>query len=254
MIRSKGGILRLLLLLAGSVWVTAAAAQTPASSALAEQAAQAFDQGRYADAVQLYRRATESGGEGPELRYDLGNCYLKLGDLGRAILEYRRALAADPSLVPAQKNLALARSLLPARVAPWQPSPWEAAIARVPVRGLQWLVVALGLLANAGLALVILLPSGGRRRGAAGLLVGAVLAAGLGSLALLYAKTVLPSHRPAVVLKAAPVYAGPEAQGAPLATLPAGSEVILSAKAGDRVLVLWGEGRGWTAASAVEAP
>jgi|WetSurMetagenome_2_1015567.scaffolds.fasta_scaffold17641_5 tetratricopeptide (TPR) repeat protein len=254
MIRPVASMVLLLLLLVLALCVVPATAQTPASSALAEQAAQAFDQGRYADAAQLYRRAAESGGEGAEVRYDLGNCYLKLGDLGRSILEYRRALAAEPSLAPAQKNLTLARSLLPAKVAPWQPSPWEAAIARVPVRGLQWLVLALALLANAGLALVILLPSGATRRGAAGLLVGALLCAGLAATALLYAKTVLPSHRPAVVLQAAPVYAGPEAQGAPLATLPAGSEVILAAKAGDRVLVLWGEGRGWTVATAVETP
>ncbi len=242
------------LLIALVLFATPAAAQTPASSALVDQAGQAYDQSRYGDAAQLYRRAAESGGEGPELRYDLGNCYLKAGDLGRAILEYRRALASEPSLVAAQKNLALARSLLPARVAPYQPSPWEAAIARIPVRGLQWLVIVLALVANAGLALVILLASGRGRRAAAVLLVGAAVCAGLACTALLYAKTVLPSHRPAVVLRSAPVHAAPEAQGAPLATLPAGSEVILAARAGDRVLVLWGEGRGWTEASAVEAP
>jgi len=249
-----GGLALSLVLLLGARGTALRAAPEAAVALLTQQAAQAFDQGRYADAAQLYGRIAESGADGAEVRYNLGNCHLKLGDMGRAILDYRRALSLDPALEPAQKNLALARSLLPARVAPWQPSPWEAAIARVPAVALQWLTLGLALLANLGLALVILLAPGRLRRAAAGLLVGGALCAGLAGFALVYGRTVLPSHRPAVILQSAPVYSDPEARGAPMATLPAGSEVILAARAGDRALVLWGEGRGWTAASAVEVP
>ena len=223
---------------------------------LAQQACQAYDQGRYGEAAQLYQRLAdvEGAGASAEVHYNLGNCHFKLGDLGRAILEYRRALARNPSLKPAQENLDLARALLPARVARWQPSPLEAFIASVPPHLLQGLLLTFSFLGNLSLALVIFIAPGRLRRAAAGTLIAAFLCAGLAGMALFYARAVLPSHRPAVVLQPAAVYPGPETQGVPLATLPAGSEIILTARAGDRALVMWGEGRGWTSAAAVEVP
>lgn len=225
-----------------------------ASTLLAARAAEAYDQGHYEEAAQLYERLTVSGDDGGETRYDLGNCYLKAGDLGRAILEYRRALKFSPGLDLAERNLAVARRLLPARVAPWQPSPWEAFIASVPLGLLQGLLLGCSLLGNAALAFVLLGPAGRGRRAASGFLVGAFACALLLAGTLAYALTILPSHRPAVILQPAPVYASPEGKGAPLVTLPPGSEVILAARAGDRALVIWGEGRGWTAAPDVETP
>lgn len=242
------------LLVFGGIGLFAAPLSGASGQLLAQQAAQAYDQGRFADAAQLYQRLAEAGGGSAGAHYDLGNCHFKMGDLGQAILEYRRALALDPSLAPAQKNLALARTLLPARVAPWQPSPWEAFMASVPRATLQGLLLGFSLLGNLGLALILFAAPGRLRRAAAGVLIAGFLCAGLAGLALLYTHAVLPSHQPAVVLQPAAVYAGPEAQGTPLATLPTGSEIILTARAGDRALVMWGEGRGWTAASAIEVP
>ena len=244
----------LCLLVFGGAGLFAAPPSGASDRLLAQQAAQAYDQGRYADAALLYQRLAWAGSGSAEVHYDLGNCHFRLGDLGPAILEYRRALGLDPSLQPAQKNLALARTLLPAKVAPWQPSPWEAFIASVPRVVLQGLVLGFSLLGNLALALILFSAPGRLRRAAAATLIACFLCAGLVGLALLYAHSVLPSHQPAVVLQSAAVYAGPEAQGTPLATLPAGSEIILAARAGDRALVMWGEGRGWTSASAVEVP
>lgn len=234
--------------------LAAAAQSSPAGALLARQAAEAYGQGRYQEAAQLYTRYLSQGGEGAAARFDLGTCYLKAGDLGRAILELRRALKADPELAAAKQNLDVARRLLPARVAPWQPSPWEAALRDLPPNWLEWTVLFLSLLGNGGLAAATLLAPGRARRACAGLMVGAFIAAGVTGAFLAYARTVLPEHRPAVVLGPASVYPSPEAQGKPMAVLPAGSEVMQVAQAGDWTLVLWGEGRGWTSASAVEAP
>jgi tetratricopeptide (TPR) repeat protein len=250
----RGFLAGLCLLLLGGAAAIAAPTSGTSGQLLAQQASRAYEEGRYGEAAQLYQRLAESAGASAEVHYDLGNCHFKLGDLGRAILQYRRALARDPSLASAQKNLELARTLLPARVARWQPSPMEAFIASVPQKLLQGLLLAFSFLGNLGLALVIFVAPGRLRRGAAGTLIAAFFCAGLAGMALLYARTVLPAHRPAVVLEPAAVYAGPETQGVPLATLPAGSEIILTTRAGDRALVMWGEGRGWTAASAVEVP
>ena len=182
----------LCLLLLGGAVALAAPLSGASNQLLAQQAYRAYDQGRYGEAAQLYQRLAESPAASAEVHYDLGNCHFKLGDLGRAILEYRRALARDPSLAPAQKNLELARRLLPARVARWQPSPLEAFIASVPQKLLQGLLLTFSFLGNLGLALVIFMAPGRLRRAAAGTLIAAFLCAGLAGMALLYARAVLP--------------------------------------------------------------
>jgi hypothetical protein len=242
----------LILFLTGTSLRTSA--QDSSAGLLALQAAQAYGQGRYEEAARLYGRLAESGWDGAAVRYDLANSYLKGGDLGRAILEYRRALKFDPELAPAKHNLEIARRLLPARVAPWQPPPWESMLQRLRPEALQWAVLLPALLANLALALVLLLGPGGLRRAALAVLVAAFLLAGAAGLLLGYARTVLPSHQGAVVLSPASVYATAEERGEPLAILPTGSEVIRVAQAADWSLVLWGEGRGWTRSVAVEVP
>jgi hypothetical protein len=232
----------------------AAPALSPALGLMAQQAADAYDHGRYTEAADLYTRFIAAGGEGAEARYDLGNCYLKAGMLGRAILEYRRSLKLEPAMDQAQHNLAVARRLLPARVAPWQPPPWEAAMRAVPEFWLDWAVIVPVLVGNVALALVLLLPPGLPRRTCAGILVAAFIGAGAAGVCWAYARTVLPSHEPAVVLKAATVYPNPDGTGAAIAVLPQGSEVVRVAHAGQWSLVLWGEGRGWAASADVEVP
>lgn len=242
----------LLLILTGISSPTAA--QDASADLLARQAAQAYAQGRYEEAAHLYQRLAEGGGDGAQVRYDLGNSFLKAGDLGRAILEYLRALKFDPELAAAKQNLDVARRLLPARVAPWQPPPWEAAVQGIRPAALQWGVLAPALLANLALAAVLLLGPGSLRRAALAVLVASLLLAGAAGVLLAYTQTVLPTHQPAVVVAPASVYAAAEEKGAPLAVLPTGSEVIRVAQAADWSLVLWGEGRGWTRSSSVEVP
>jgi len=230
-------------------------AQEKASwSLLSRQAAKAYADGRYEEAGRLYELLVQSGLEGAQVRYDLGNCYLKRGDLGRAILEYRRALKYDPRMVPAQQNLDITRRLLKARVSPWQPSPWEAAVEELPEKALQLGILLASLLGNAALALSLFLRPGGLRRSCLVSMVAGLLCAGGGLALLAYSDTVVRGHEGAVVLSPAPIYSGPEDKGVPLSTLPPGSEVIRVARAGEWSLVLWGEGRGWTRSEAVEAP
>lgn len=224
------------------------------SSLMAKQAKRAYDQGRFEEAGRLYQLMASSGFDGAEIRYDLGNSYLKAGEIPRAILEYRRALKMDAGLKRASHNLALARNLLPARAASWQPPPWESFLQDLPVSLMMWVLVVLALAAN-GLFWLYLFAGPGRTRrflmgGVVALLIsGAVLGAGI-----YYSLRVLTLHQPAVVLHQARVYARPDGQGEILATLPPGSEVIQVAQAGGWRLLLWGEGRGWTRAPNVEVP
>ena len=69
-------------------------------------AARATEAGDHAGAIAHYRRATDAGEGGAAALNDLGVACCELGDLPAARLAFERALAADPSLVPAAANLA----------------------------------------------------------------------------------------------------------------------------------------------------
>jgi tetratricopeptide (TPR) repeat protein len=76
-------------------------------------------------AVQLYRQAEadflalrEAGVRNAALEYNLGNVYFRLGDLGRAVLHYRRAAAINPADERLTANLRYARDRVEPRIAP----------------------------------------------------------------------------------------------------------------------------------------
>ncbi len=71
----------------------------------------AYREGRFADALDVYREAVSAGARHSALYYNLGNTHYRLGNLGRAILNYERALRLAPSDEDARANLELARQL-----------------------------------------------------------------------------------------------------------------------------------------------
>ncbi|MHC4166548.1 MAG: tetratricopeptide repeat protein [Planctomycetota bacterium] len=65
----------------------------------------------YEDAILNYEKIISDGQvRNPKLYYNLANAYLLNGDIGNAILNYRRAETLDKSDTNIQKNLAFARS------------------------------------------------------------------------------------------------------------------------------------------------
>src|SRR5690606_29119674 len=63
----------------------------------------------------------------PELLADWGNAALGAQDLGRATLAYRRALALDPGVSRAERNLSWVRNRMPS----WLPRPHGAGAAEL---------------------------------------------------------------------------------------------------------------------------
>jgi tetratricopeptide (TPR) repeat protein len=63
----------------------------------------------FREAIAGYESLARAQQWSASLFYDLGNAYFRVGDLGRAILNYERALALDPSQPEAQANLRLVR-------------------------------------------------------------------------------------------------------------------------------------------------
>lgn len=226
----------------------------PTLGFIAGEARKAYDAGRFEEALRLFGTYAASGGEGAEVRHNMGNCALRAGDLGRAVLEYRRALRLDPELEVARHDLEVVRALIPARKSPWQPPPWEAFLEGIPLWSLQGAVLGLLFLANLAFCVALFAGPGTPRRALAGSVVTLVTAGAVAGGMLVYAGSVLPQRRPSVVVREAPVFGGPAAEGTPVDRLPPGSEVMLLKQAGDWRLVLWGDGRGWVPAATVEVP
>ncbi len=65
--------------------------------------------GKYATAIEGFESLVKNGHWNASVFYDLGNAYFRKNDLGRAILNYERALALDPAQPEARANLQLVR-------------------------------------------------------------------------------------------------------------------------------------------------
>lgn len=70
-----------------------------------------YEAGEYGRAIDLYRSLLERGVKSPEVFYNLGNAYFKNGQLGKAIVNLRRAQILSPRDDDVRYNLTFLRSL-----------------------------------------------------------------------------------------------------------------------------------------------
>ena len=75
------------------------------------QGVEAFKQGHFQQAIDAFLPIAESGVENGNLFYNLGDAYLKAGQLGQAIYWYERAIPFMPRNADLKFNLDYARSL-----------------------------------------------------------------------------------------------------------------------------------------------
>lgn len=73
------------------------------------EANDAYSMGQYEGALDSYRQIEDSGYQSYKLFYNMGNAYYKLGENGKAILYYEKALKLDPSGADALNNLQIAK-------------------------------------------------------------------------------------------------------------------------------------------------
>ena len=246
--RIQNGILRLL----GLILLTATTAlAAPEGEARFERtfadAAKAYDENRLPDAIQGWRALVDEGQVQPETLFNLGNAYYRHGDLGEAILAYRRAQRLAPRDPDVRANLGFAAQSagieLPAR------KPLAGLLldfSRAEWRGFG--AACFWLLAGA-LAVWIAWP---RFR-----FVARPAAAVLAAL-LLLALVGLALHRdldrtPEGVVMAAgqKVLSSPLETATPLLAVPAGAIVRMRENRGTWIEVELGETRGWLPAAAL---
>lgn len=126
----------------GWIWLAALFVLAPLASAEPEaaiaQAHEAYRAENFAEAARLYEMAVEGGSRSAALFYNLGNARFRAGEIGRAILNYERALALQPEHPEARANLSVARQKARALETPAQR--WEAITGRATAT--QWTVAA----------------------------------------------------------------------------------------------------------------
>lgn len=191
----------------------------------------------------------------PAAQRALGNAHLLAGDLGRAVLAYRRALLVSPSDPLARASLEHARARVEAAPVPDLSTRWRSAVrwarSMLPRRAIFWAAAAVFTLACFVLAARLI------RRASARLTVPATVALVIASTALAFlgVEPRLNDPRAAVVLGRAPARTGPHAEVYPPALeqpVPPGAEVrILETRDGWAFCEI-GSSRAWLPLDALE--
>jgi tetratricopeptide (TPR) repeat protein len=213
-----------------------------------------YESGDFRGAIQAYQEILDGGRTAAELEYNLGNAHLKAGDVGPAVLHYRRAVGLRPTYESALQNLSYARTLTQ-DVKEAQPKSnrlgWVGKFRLGPglASALLWMATA-GFLVVAGVRIVRRRIPGWATVTQWGLAAFALLCAG----ALLFEWSQLEGRQDAVVMaKEAQVRAGPGADQTLSFRLHEGTEVeVLRSVTGWYEVKVSSELRGWIAADAVE--
>lgn len=253
------GLVLLLVTLTSPHCLPPALAQSPVTPTQAMALAnQNYEAGKYAEAVAIYEAIVDSGLHNSVVYYNLGNAYFKQGDLGRAILNYRRAHLLDPRDPDVAANLSIARAQTTDKLEAPAAGTWANVVQFMEewltlreatlVALMLWLVICILMI------LAILKPTLRRWLLMAGGGVALFLAIGLLSITnRAYAEQNTPSA--VIVAKEVDVTSGPGGAGQYLVefNLHAGAEVrVLESRSGWQRITLPGDLQGWVPDEAVE--
>ncbi len=107
-----------------------------------EQANKLYEQGKFGEAAALYERILHGDQTSAALHFNLGNALFKSGQMGRAILNYRRAEQLAPRDPDIRANLQFARRTAGGEAA--QPARWRRWISLLTLN--EWTVMMSGAL------------------------------------------------------------------------------------------------------------
>lgn len=213
-----------------------------------ENANQAFDQGKFAEAKGAYEKMIEGGAGSANVYYNLANADFRLGAAGPAILNYERALALHPRHPEAQANLKLLREQNGSRLLPVSLNARLAAMLSPNT----WIILATasGWVVLFGVVLIIT----SRSEDKFGLWTVSLASAAVCAVALVCTWNISNDQALAVITAKQTEARLAPAQSAGVAeALPAGSQVRVLSERGEWIYCeLPGMGRGWIPEGAVE--
>jgi len=218
-----------------------------------------YQAGQYQAALDKYSQIARLGQESSALYFNMGNCYYKMQDLGRAILFYERALRLSPGDEDIQTNLGIAQLATPDKIER-QPdfilTRLVRAYCRLLPRNVQiGLVIGLYLGLMAGVILWVLTRGRviGIWAGRASVVLAVLLLLAGASLAGRWSEE--RNRREAVILATkVDVMSAPGAQAVEVFSLHAGAKVTLDRSSGDWVeIILPDRKSGWVKRQALEA-
>ena len=210
-------------------------------------------------AIEAYEAVLSSGFESAALHYNLGNAHFRAGELGRAILEWERALVLAPGDPDALANLALARSLTADTVDPL-PRFWLLEVVSwwidlVP-RGLLLAIVGAAWLALAGVAVLRILARGedARRWGERLAIASGLVVLVLGANLLIREAGLGRAERGVILAEVVPARSAPaEEDDLTLFEVHEGTRVRIDQRAGDWAEIVLDDGKvGWVPVDALE--
>ena len=120
--------------------VAVALVSLPARAASLDDANRAFAEGRYHDSTAAYQAVLAEKGYSAPVLYDLGNSYVREGNLAQAIVAYKRAQWLAPDDADITANLAYAQKQ--AGVTVTEPAWWEKYAGILSTSGWAWTACA----------------------------------------------------------------------------------------------------------------
>ncbi|WP_318310797.1 SH3 domain-containing protein [Flagellimonas crocea] len=81
------------------------------NEALFNEATELYNDGKYSEAIDNYKKIVENGEHSAALYFNLGNCYYKLNSIGPSIYYYEKALLLSPNDDEIQNNLRFAQNM-----------------------------------------------------------------------------------------------------------------------------------------------
>lgn len=217
-----------------------------------------YQEGDFGGAAEAYETVLSAGYDGPELRYNLGNAYFQAGELGRAILEWERALEQSPGMPDAAANLELGRSLTVDAIQPL-PEFWLFAVFGwwVDLLSRGWLLFVVGagwLMSTGGLAGRILSRGPGRAAATWGSAVGAALFLVFGSSLAARELNIGEAERAVVLTDVVQVRSAPLADDdLTVFEVHEGTTVTVDQRTGDWAEIVLADGKvGWVPTEVME--
>lgn len=235
-----------------------AAARAESPEQFFDEANQAYQASRFADAIQKYEAILTTGNLSGEVFYNLGNAYYKSGNIAKAILNYERAMRFIPNDEDLRHNLQLANLSITDKI---EPTPrlfvwnwWDAVKSAFSLKSITWLAYSFFALTALCTILAILARSYAARR--AGFFAG-VASVSLLALSLIIFVGKLNAVRNAdaaiVTANITTVKNSPDATSSDAFVLHSGAKVIITDRVNDWIKIRLADGKvGWMEQKAAE--